>query len=46
VIIMVFGGIFIVATVALDFFVRSARYWISSLILARNDSFPEGPPRI
>ena len=37
-IIMVFGGIFVVATVVLDFFVRSARYWISSLILARNDS--------
>jgi SAM-dependent methyltransferase len=45
-IIMVFGGIFVVATVVLDFFVRSARYWISSLILARNDSFPEGPSRI
>ena len=41
-IIMVFGGIFVVATVVLDFFVRSARYWISSLILARNDS---GNPR-
>jgi hypothetical protein len=37
-IIMVFGGIFVVATVVLDFYVRSARYWVSTLILACNDS--------
>ena len=37
-VIMVFGGIFVVATVVLDFFVRSARYWVSALILASNDS--------
>jgi len=36
--IMVIGGLFVMAADALDSVARSSKYWISSLILARNDA--------